>query len=281
MPLIQDFNSFMDTANDVFGTNMPTVEKMLFQNGTPDWASFGLLNAGSKYIPGNSEGVNIAPSVSAVQMDQGIMTAMLPFASALASIGKLSIRGIGSTIAPNWIYPNASADYWQVMNELLPGVAKIYLQQGIPSLDIPGFTQKDVPIIPKGTSLEGGVPQTPANEFSQTYFGRASSDVNKAKTIDRNVANQAKYEQETIKKCVGLVADNIMGLVGGTKDKSDWAIRMSAKLQVPGDEFNKMVNEEIQARNTPQSKVDISEQTPAALRRVQERRNEGYPERGQ
>lgn len=281
MPLVQDFNSLLDTANDIFGTNMPTVEKMLFQSHIPDSATFGLLNAGSKYIPGNSEGVNIAPSVSAVQMDQGLMTAMLPFVTALASIGKLTVKGLGNTIAPQWVSPNSAEDFWKVANALLPGVAKIYLQSGIPSLGIPGFTQRDVPIIPKGVSLEGGVAQTPANEFSQTYFGRTSSDTNKAKVIDMNASRQSKYEQDQIKSAVALVADNIMGLIGSSNDKAEWARRKSAELQVPGDEFNKMVSDEIVARNIPQARADLLATTPAAQRRVKERRDEGYPERGQ
>lgn len=238
-PLVATFNQLVEWCNDLFPEmRLSNMQQVLLKSHVPDWVSFGMLSAGTKYLPFLGNGSYLGASLNSVALDDGIGSALVPFLNAIVQIGKVGVRQLASQATGGYILPSSASDIYAAGNKILPGVVRPMWQKA--------FQPDGTDVASKATSLGGFVERTPADAASLYATGRLSLEEYKARQRESAVDQFDKATQDAIKRCVQIAADNATGVpTGGTTDS---VMQRAINLGATSAEFFKAVADEVENR---------------------------------
>jgi hypothetical protein len=255
MALAQEINWFIQKVwNNFFQENqLPSLEELMQQIGTPDVVAFGTVGASTKLIPGLDEGINLGPSTGSTGVADIASDPMLNFV----------VHGAqGAYTGAKYLASKAGVPVRPVTNEDLYAAGRAVLPTApyVKSLPERLLKPDDGPDVAwKSSNQEANVERTESGQRIFDWTGSPSIEENKRAAAERFKDRTTKVLDDNLKAYVRSAADE---LDNRTSSITYAEARQRAVDQgTTPDEFEKLVNEEYMKRRLTAKQRDASKFT--------------------
>jgi hypothetical protein len=257
IPLVGEYNALVNMLNYSFPGEMdlPSSEVAFLRMGIPDFLAYGTVAASSKIL-GFPGGVNFAPSMGAIALDDVGSLPLFPFASALAQIaykgGKYGLAAATDGI----INAPSITEFYQPARQITPSVVH-------PILEF--LYSGDMSLGMKTTSVEGLVERTPADSLALIVTGKPSLKERKERDVGREVDRLDAKKKKNLAHLVGLRADTLLGLPSALSEEAidQRAMEILAETGADYSTFLKRVNNEIARRRLTKMQRSAMSMSPS------------------
>jgi hypothetical protein len=238
MPFVGEYDALVNMINYAFPGEMdwPSSSVAFLKAGIPDILAYGTPAAVSRVL-GFPGGVNFAPSMGAIALDDVGTLPLFPFASALFQIAYKGTK-YGLSAATDGIIDAPSAtEFYQPMRQITPSVVHPlieYLYSGDTSMGL------------KTTSIEGAVERKPSDFITLMLTGKHSLDERKARDIEREIDRLDAKKKKKLAHLVSLRADSMQGLPTAMSDEAIDQRAMEILAETGADfsgYLNRVINE--------------------------------------